>query len=112
MSARFAERERSAETAVKFFSVTRTVPGFAGTQLLTAFSGNAYVGAPLNIGGTTGGGYILSNATAGVSLSCTSLAGASDYNPDFVASVLAADAAKPEASFDNVVDLLDWLDRD
>lgn len=35
-----------------------------------------------------------------------------EYDPDFVAIILAADAAEPEASFDNVVDMLDWLDRD
>jgi hypothetical protein len=34
------------------------------------------------------------------------------YDPDFVARVLAADAAPIAATFDNVVDLLDWLERD
>lgn len=28
---------------------------------------------------------------------------------DFVAEVLAADAAPPEAEFDNVADMLEWL---
>ena len=35
-----------------------------------------------------------------------------DYNATFVAEVLAADAAPPEASFNNVVDMLDWLNRE
>lgn len=34
------------------------------------------------------------------------------YDPDFVAEVLQADDAAPEASFDNVVDMLNWLNRD
>ena len=38
--------------------------------------------------------------------------GASDYDPDFVERVLKADAAPVEATFDNVVDMLDWLERD
>jgi hypothetical protein len=33
-----------------------------------------------------------------------------EYDPDFVASILRADAAPPEASFNNVVDMLEFLD--
>jgi hypothetical protein len=55
---------------------------------------------------------LYSNAMIGVSLGGTYFAGANDYDPDFVASVLKADASEPEASFDNVVDMLDWLNRD
>jgi hypothetical protein len=96
----------------KLFPITRTVPGFEGTRLLTAFSGNTY-SVPLYATGATVPGYTLStNAEAGVSVGGTFYAGIGDYDPDFVASVLAADAAEPEASFNNVVDLLDWLDRD
>jgi hypothetical protein len=35
-----------------------------------------------------------------------------DYDPNFVADILKADAETPEASFDNVVDMLDWLNRE
>lgn len=36
-----------------------------------------------------------------------------EYNSDLVAEILAADAAPPEEpGFDNVVDLLEWLNRD
>ncbi len=35
-----------------------------------------------------------------------------EYDPAFVAEILAADAAPAEEGFDNVVDLLDWLNRD
>ena len=34
------------------------------------------------------------------------------YNPDLVAEILHADAKPPEAKFNNVVDMLDWLNRD
>jgi hypothetical protein len=34
------------------------------------------------------------------------------YDPAFVTDILAADAAPAEEGFDNVVDLLDWLNRD
>lgn len=53
-----------------------------------------------------------SNATTGISWGGEYYVGASDYDPDFVASILQADAAPPEASFNNVVDMLDWLNRD
>ncbi len=33
------------------------------------------------------------------------------YSEEFVASILEADAADPEASFDNIIDLLEWLNR-
>jgi hypothetical protein len=39
-------------------------------------------------------------------------AGAEEYDPDFVASVLKADSEPPEAHFNNVVDMLNWLNRD
>jgi len=35
-----------------------------------------------------------------------------EYDPAFVAEILAADAAPNEATFDNVVDMLEWLERD
>jgi hypothetical protein len=35
-----------------------------------------------------------------------------DYDPDFVASILQAAAAPIVAKFDNVLDLLEWLDSD
>ena len=42
----------------------------------------------------------------------TPAAAQQEYDPEFVADILAADAAPPEASFDNVVDMLDWLNRE
>lgn len=53
-----------------------------------------------------------SNATIGISLGGEYYVSAADYDPGFVASILQADAAPPEASFNNVVDMLDWLNRD
>jgi hypothetical protein len=106
MSARSAEREMPF-----LVPVTRSVPGFGGTQFLTAFSGNEYVSTPPALRNSTGG-FTLSTATGGISFGCTLYAGAGEYNPDFVASILAADGAEPEACFDNVVDMLDWLNRD
>jgi hypothetical protein len=60
----------------------------------------------------TGFDWSSSNATTGISLGGEYYVGASDYDPDFVASILQADSAPPEASFNNVVDMLDWLNRD
>jgi len=41
----------------------------------------------------------------------TSTAEDEQYNPDMVDEILRADAAPPEAKFNNVVDMLDWLNR-
>ena len=35
-----------------------------------------------------------------------------EYDPPFVASIIRADAAEPEASFDNIVDAIFWLNQD
>jgi hypothetical protein len=32
------------------------------------------------------------------------------YNPALVAAVIEADAKKPEAKFDNVIDMMEWLE--
>ena len=57
-----------------------------------------------------------STASTGITVSYVYFAGQnepiSDYDPFFVARVRAADAAPPAAKFNNVVDMLDWLDRD
>ena len=34
------------------------------------------------------------------------------FNRDFVGEILRADTLPPEAKFNNVVDMLDWLNRD
>ncbi len=52
-----------------------------------------------------------SNATVGFSLGGTYVVSSSDYDPDFVKSILDADRAPPEARFNNVVDMLDWLNH-
>lgn len=56
-----------------------------------------------------------SNATVGASLGGLYYAVYADpeeYNPDLVADILRADAEPPEAQFNNVVDMLNWLNRD
>ena len=37
---------------------------------------------------------------------------ASNFNPAIVTKLLQADAAPPEATFTNVIDMMEWLDRD
>jgi hypothetical protein len=60
-------------------------------------------------GGSTSAGL---SVTAYAYSGATSVAAEEEYDPAFVAKVLAADAAPVEARFDNVVDLMDWLERD
>lgn len=35
-----------------------------------------------------------------------------EYNPELVKRVLEADAKPPVAKFTNVIDMLEWLERD
>lgn len=60
-------------------------------------------------GGSTSVGHSMAVYTySGTTVTVTE----EEYDPAFVAEILAADAAPPEASFNNVVDMLDWLNRD
>jgi hypothetical protein len=34
------------------------------------------------------------------------------YDPELVSAIKQADAAKPEATFTNVIDMMEWLERD
>ncbi|MGV7219697.1 hypothetical protein [Bradyrhizobium sp. UFLA05-112] len=108
MSARTAEREVAAH-AVRVVPVTTSVPAFGGTHFLTSFNAGGYISQPQH--GTMTGNVTISNVTLGFSFAIHT-AGGSVYDSDFVADILAADAAEPEASFDNVVDMLEWLNRD
>src|SRR5258706_9576988 len=83
------------------FPVIETVAGFGHAQNLMALSDPHST--------VVTGSSLYSNAMIGVSLGGTYFAGASDYDPDFVTSILQSDAAAPEANFNNVVDMLDLL---
>src|SRR5260370_19911282 len=97
-------RSPQARSIWHVYPITETVAGFDGARIVTALSDSTSA--------VVVGSSWTSNATIGVSLGGVYYAGTSDYNPDFVASILQADAAPPEASFNNVVDMLDWLNRD
>jgi hypothetical protein len=106
MGLQAVERQRAPEvpSVWRVVPVTKTISGFEGARIVTALSGG--------LSGLMEGSAWSSNGMIGASLGAVYYAGASDYDPDFVTSILQADAAAPEASFDNVVDMLDWLNRD
>jgi hypothetical protein len=91
-------------------SVYRTfeaIPGFSGTVTFTdvADSGSLHVigidwFSTATIGASLGGVYPAVYVDA------------EEYDPSFVRSLRRADVAPPEAQFDNVVDMLNWLNRD
>lgn len=85
------------------FPITETVAGFDGARIVTGLTGNGAV--------LLGSGWF-SNVATGVSLGCMYYASTSGYDSEFVSSILQADAAAPEASHNNVVDMLDWLNRE
>jgi hypothetical protein len=97
------EREPQAPSVSRVVPITKTVSGSEGARIVTTLS------AGFGLAATH---YIASNATVDVWLSGVYYAGAGDYDPEFVASILQADTAAPEATFNNVVDMLDWLNRE
>jgi hypothetical protein len=99
-----AVMERPPEPLARpLYPVTETVAGFNGARIVTGTTGTASL--RLEASPWT------SNATIDVALGAVYYSGASEYDPDFVASILQADTAPAEASFNNVVDMLDWLNR-
>ncbi len=86
--------------------VTNTVSGFDGARIVTAWSNISAVAVTV-IGYATA-----TTATNGISLRTIYYAGANGYDDEFAANILKADAAAPEAEFNNVVDMLDWLNRE
>jgi hypothetical protein len=106
MSLQFVEREKLRAVFELSHPQATTTPGFNGaTLVLTAVSGS--VAIPQNAGVYA----VLTNTSGHETLGGTFYAGADEYNEEFVKSILAADAAEPEARFNNVVDMLEWLDR-
>jgi hypothetical protein len=89
------------------FPITETVNG-TGSRLLYGYTGTV---VDLNIDDAA---QWISNTAGPVfaTLESTTTTTIGEYDSDFVASVLRADAEAPEASFNNVVDMLDWLNRD
>ena len=101
-----AEKQRT-QSVRSVYPVVETVPGFDGSVTVTsvADSGSFHVVgldwfSTATIGASLGGVYHAAYADA------------EEYDPDFVASILRADAEPPEARFNNVVDMLNWLNRD
>jgi hypothetical protein len=109
MSLQAIERKKhlAAPTLQKFFPVTRTVAGFEGYRFLKTVSEGV-------TDFTVQGSYALAtNASAGLSIvGGVYYVGIDGYDAEFVKTIQAADAAEPEAGFNNVVDMLDWLNRD
>jgi hypothetical protein len=98
------ERERHAPWRY-VYPVALTISGTAtSTTMLTDVTAGAAMASP--------GIDWSSNASGAVYYGGVYYIGAGDYDSDFVARVLQADAAPIEATFDNVVDMLDWLERD
>jgi hypothetical protein len=109
------ERKRPPQAAYlqNLYPVAKTISGTAGacSAIIT--------GVPSGTLRTMSGSEWVSNATAGVSFGTAGVSvgrvyyvGASEYDPAFVTQILAADAEPAVEGFDNVVDLLDWLNRD
>jgi hypothetical protein len=108
LAVRERERPPQAPSVGHLYYVTEAFSGPSGVTGAAMVTG-VTVSTSMNM---VGFDYWSSNATTGLSLGGVYYAGASGYDPDFVANVLRADSGPVEASFDNVVDMLDWLERD
>jgi hypothetical protein len=101
-----ALKERApAPSEQRLYAVTETVSGSDGSVILYDIAG-----AGMQVRGLEW--ISTNNASIGISIGGVYFAESSDYDAAFVERVLKADTAPVEATFDNVVDLLDWLERD
>jgi hypothetical protein len=99
--------ERQPPNLRPVYAIIDTVSGFFGPRIVTALSDSTIMQLDVPEG------WLPNNATRGLSFGCVCAnSDLNGYSAEFVASILQADAAKPEAKFDNVVDMLDWLNRD
>lgn len=55
--------------------------------------------------------FVSSGATEIYNFTTSATDGLEEYNPAMVASLLKARSEKPEATFANVIDMMEWLDR-
>jgi hypothetical protein len=103
-----AERDAAAIVCREAYKdVYKTVSGREGSRIVVELAASPISATERFVWGS----FTFATATA-TTVSCVFQTNAPAYDQDFVKSVLAADAAKPEASFNNVVDMLDWLNRD
>jgi hypothetical protein len=86
----------------EYLVARKTVSGFAGAKIVVTGTSHYYTRDLVGFMSTVQPVTIVHIVPSDMA----------DYNADLVASILAADADEPDASFDNVVDLLDWLNRD
>lgn len=97
------ERDQLSQAATWAVPITKTVSGSEGAKIVKGATGSF---------GPSRTYTLVSNATVDVSLVAVYCAGDSAHESEFVKSILQADAAAPEANFSNVVDMLDWLNRE
>jgi hypothetical protein len=95
--------EREPEHRFRLAPITKAVSGFDGARIVTSLTDHP--NAVSNYG-------IFSNATDSATFEMVYYTSTVDYDAGIVASLLHADSASPEANFSNVVDMLDWLNRD
>jgi hypothetical protein len=89
--------------------ITETVSGFGGAVIVDSVTANTNMYYVLEYDWSSNA---KSPVVAGVALFSGHGESNNEYDPAFVARVLKADAAPTEATFDNVIDMLDWLERD
>ena len=96
----------------KYIAAGTTISGQEGATIAYASNGTVTVASGATISSTamvTAKAYgHLVNAVVVLSAQPTE----EKYNPEFVRKILEADARPPAAKFTNVVDMMEWLDRD
>jgi hypothetical protein len=103
--------DRRRRLAIDDYSDEYTTSGSDGSRIVNGSNAEYISGVYRWFGGgstSVSQGVIDYSYYSGTAL----IAAEEEYDPAFVARVLRVDAAPNEATFDNVVDLMDWLERD
>jgi hypothetical protein len=91
------------------YPMTFTVSGTEGSRIVNSSSATFIILSDIVAPGM---GTTIAQEYQIAYTSCTSWASDNEYEPEMVARLLRLDTEAPEAKFNNVVDMMDWLDRD
>jgi hypothetical protein len=81
-------------------------------RLIEVINANTSVSLVANYDNLLTSLFVSSGATAVYSMTISTADVGEEYDHEMVAALLRADAEKPEATFTNVIDMVEWLERD
>jgi hypothetical protein len=108
------DRERP-RSQVRFLAKAEAVSGsHSVVPVISANTSDAYyvVRAPASVWDSLASLCVSNGTSVAYSLTVPTSDVWEEYDPEMVAALLKADAEQPEATFADVIDMMEWLNRD